>query len=178
MSRTDSPADWTRLAGSRRQFHGVAPGRPLHRIAIVMEQECLAPRAAAYRMNLPMSQIRAEAQASCDLRLSDLYRWQEALNVPLADLLQEPDDGLSPWVAIRGQLLNAMKTVKSIQIRVDDEELQALAMTLGQQLTEMMPELAEVSAWPSQGRQRPGNEMGAIFDKMVPAEFFDQPFEI
>jgi len=33
--------------------------------------------------------IRAQEQASTDLRLSDLYRWQQALDVPAAELLED-----------------------------------------------------------------------------------------
>ena len=61
-----------------------------------MEQEHMSERAAALRMNMTVAQIRAEVQPSCDLSLSALYRWQAALNVPVADMLREPDMRLSP----------------------------------------------------------------------------------
>lgn len=142
-----------------------------------MEQECVGVRTAARRMNVPSSQVRVECQPTCDLKLSDVYRWQEALNVPVADILSEPDMSLSPAVAWRGQLLKAMRTVRSIQLLVDDEAVQSLTMMLVQQLTDMMPELTNVTAWPSQGRQRTNDELGAIADKPLPHDFFDQSLD-
>ena len=49
--------------------------------------------------------------------LSDLHRWQQALAVPIAELLGEPEGELSPPVRLRPRLLRAMKTVRSIQQR-------------------------------------------------------------
>lgn len=129
-------------------------------------------------MNVPSSQVRVESQPTYDLKLSELYRWQAALNVPTTDLLMEPDSGLSPSIALRGQLLKAMKTLRSIQVCVHDEALQSLTQMLAQQLTDMMPELSQVPAWPLQGRQRTNNELGAIADKPLPDDFFDYPFNL
>ena len=61
-----------------------------------MESEGVGVRTAAQRMNLSMAQVRAESEPSYDLRLSDLYRWQAALRVPVGELLNEPDTDLSP----------------------------------------------------------------------------------
>lgn len=161
------------IAGSRRRVAGSPLGRPLHRIAQVMQQEGVAMRTAARRMNVSPKQARAESEPTCDLTLSDLHRWQAALSVPLADLLREPEVALSPAVAWRSQLVKAMRTVRSIQLLVDDEPVQSLTVTLIQQLIEMMPELTEVAPWPLKGRPRASDELGAIAEKQLPDSFFD-----
>jgi hypothetical protein len=173
MNPFQSPIDSISMAGSRRQTCGSAPNQSLHRIARVMEIECVGMRAAAHRMNLPTSQARAESEASYDLRLSDLYRWQSALKVPVGELLNEPATGLSPAVAWRGRLLKVMRTLRSIQALADDEAIQSLAMLVVQQLEEMMPELNQVTAWPLQGRRRTGDEYGAVVEKQLSDDFFD-----
>jgi hypothetical protein len=145
----------------------------LHRISNVMESECVGMRTAAQRMNLSMSQVRAESEATYDLRLSDLYRWQVALRVPVSELLNEPATDLSPAVAWRGQMLKAMRTARSIQALTDQEGVNSLAMILVQNLEALMPELNQVPAWPLQGRRRTGDELGAVVDRRLSDDFFD-----
>jgi hypothetical protein len=165
--------DLLSIAGSRRRVAGPPPVRPLHRIAQVMQQESVGLRTAARRMNVTPTQARVESEPTCDLTLSDLYRWQTALSVPIAELLNEPEVALSPAVAWRSQLVKAMRTVRSIQLLVDDEAVQTLTITLIQQLIDMMPELTDVPPWPSKGRPRTSDELGAIAEKPLPDEFFD-----
>ena len=83
--------------------------------------------------------------------LSDLYRWQRALDVPAAELLHEPQAELSPPVQFRSRLLRAMKTVRSIQAGVRQASIQRLAAMLADQLVEIMPELKDTVAWPALG---------------------------
>lgn len=177
MNSFQSPIDSVNVAGSRRQSRGSASGQPLHRIVRVMENECVGIRTAAHRMNVSMAQIRSEAETTYDLRLSDLYRWQSALRVPVGELLNEPATNLSPAVAWRGRMLKVMRTMRSIQVIANEEAVQSLAMIVVQQLEEMMPELNQVSAWPLQGQRRTGDELGAVVDKQVSDDFFDHHFD-
>jgi hypothetical protein len=48
----------------------------------------------------------------------------------------------SAQAPVRERLMNAIRIVRAIQVRVDDEETQSLAMALGRLLTDMLPELA------------------------------------
>lgn len=172
MNPGDYSANGTGMVGSRRIPPPVEQNRRLHRIAEVMEQECLSPRAAAMRMNLTTSQVRAESHPSCDMTLSVLYRWQSVLNVPVADMLREPDARLSPQVQFRGNLLKAMRTVRSIQDRAESEPIRILVMHLAQQLTELMPELTQVAPWPTYGQRRRLDDYGAIVEKQISDDFF------
>ncbi len=173
MNPFNAPIESISLGGSRRQMRDLLNERSLHRISHVMESECVGIRTAAHRMNLSVSQVRAESDATYDLRLSDLYRWQSALRVPVGELLNEPATDLSPAVAWRGVMLNAMRTARSIQALSDQEAVQSLAMILVQKLEELMPELNQVPAWPLQGQRRTGDELGAIVDKQQSDDFFD-----
>jgi hypothetical protein len=147
-------------------------GPPLHRIAEVMQQEGVSPRSAARQMNVPQAQIYEESHASCDLRLSALYRWQKILEVPLADLLNEPERTLSPQVRLRSSLLKAMRTVRTIQERSQEDATQTLAGRLVEQLTEMMPELQTVPSWPAVGQRRTLDELGAVVENQISDLFF------
>jgi hypothetical protein len=69
--------------------------RCLHRIADARRRQGVSVRSAARRMGTSMDQVRRQEDPCADLSLSDLYRWQEALEVPVADLLVESDAPLS-----------------------------------------------------------------------------------
>jgi general L-amino acid transport system ATP-binding protein len=45
-------------------------------------------------------------------------------------------------------------------------------------LTDLMPELTDVPPWPTKGRQRTNDELGAIVSKQLPDDFFDAPGDI
>jgi hypothetical protein len=168
-----SNGNYVSLSGGRRKPRQERfSGPPLHRIAEVMQQEDVSPRSAARQMNLPQSQVYEEAHPSCDLRLSALYRWQGVLEVPLADLLNEPDRTLSPQVRLRSNLLKAMRTVRTIQERAQDDAIQTLAGRLAEQLTEMMPELQNVPSWPAVGQRRTLDELGAVVENQISDLFF------
>ena len=86
-----------------------------------------------------------------DLTLSLLHQWQRILNVPLADLLVQPSDFLSPPVLRRAQLVQLTKTALTIAERVTDEPIRRLACRMVSQLIEIMPELGEVRPMPAVG---------------------------
>jgi hypothetical protein len=150
---------------------------PLHRIAEVMQQEGIRARTASRRMRAPLSQVRVQQDAYCDLSLSDLYRWQSALRVPLVDLLVDPGYPLSTPVQLRANLLKAMKTVRSIQENADQESIKTLAENLVQQFVDMMPELQEVPAWPTVGQRRTNDELGATAHRQLPDALFDESWQ-
>ena len=68
--------------------------RVMHRIATVRKQKGLSLRSVARRMGVRENELRRDEEESADLHLSRLYQWQKALDVPLCDLLVEPDQGL------------------------------------------------------------------------------------
>jgi hypothetical protein len=140
-----------------------------------MRQEDVSLRTISRRLNYPLDLIRAQADPCFDLRLSDLYRWQTALKVPIADLIEPPGTGLSSPIRLRANLLKMMKTVRSIQETSHEESVARLAARLGDELVQLMPELREVASWPTVGQRRTLDELGAIADKVVPEAVFSNP---
>lgn len=146
--------------------------RPLHRIADVRKRQGISVRSVARRMHTSIDQVRRQEEPDCDLPLSDLLRWQEALEVPVADLLVESESPLSEPVLTRARLLRIMKTVKAIKETATSSSIQRFATMLESQLVEVMPELKDVSAWHSIGQRRSPNELGRIAERPLPDSFF------
>jgi hypothetical protein len=60
-----------------------------------------------------------------------------------------------------------MKTAVSILEAAETPELQRFATNLVDHLTEIMPELREVPAWPTVGQRRTLDEVGKVAEKPV-----------
>jgi transcriptional regulator with XRE-family HTH domain len=147
--------------------------RGFHRIADARKRQGLSLRAVAKRLERDVQELRAQERPDYDLRLSDLYRWHAILDVPISELLDEPDmSSLSPPVMKRAQLLKIMKTVKAILESTADESVGRMAESLVAQLTEIMPELANVPAWPAVGQRRTLDEYGRTASALVSRELF------
>jgi transcriptional regulator with XRE-family HTH domain len=151
----------------------VASARPvLHRIADVRKRQGVSVRSVARRMHTSIDQVRRQEEPGCDLLLSELLRWQQALEVPLSDLLVESESPLSEPILTRARLLRVMKTVKAIQETATSNSIQRFAAMLEQQLIEVMPELKDVSAWHSIGQRRSPNELGRTAERPLPDSMF------
>ena len=149
--------------------------RPLHRIANIRRQQGISLRSAARRMGASMDQVRQQEQETCDMTLSELYRWQQTLDVPIVDLLLDVDTPLANPVMTRARLLRVMKTARSIKemaCAAGAESLERLSTMLEQQLIELMPELKDVAAWHSVGQRRTQDELGRAADQILPDTFF------
>jgi transcriptional regulator with XRE-family HTH domain len=152
-----------------------ATHRPLHRIAETRRRQGLSLRSAARRLGTSMDQVRREENPNFDMPLSELYQWQQALEVPVGELLVDSDATLSSNVLNRARLLRVMKTVRSIQESSKCVSIERLATMLEQQLVELMPELKDVSAWPSVGQRRSHEELGRTAERIMPDTFFMDP---
>lgn len=146
--------------------------RRLHRIADVRRRQGISVRSAARRMHTSIDQVRRQEDPTTDLLLSDLLRWQQALEVPVSDLLVESEAPLSEPVMTRARLLRIMKTVRAIKETTTSSSIQRFATMLEQQLVELMPELKDVAAWHSIGQRRSPNELGRTAERTLPDTFF------
>ena len=115
-----------------------------------------------------MDQVRREEDPTCDMPLSELYRWQRALQVPITELLVDSEAPLSEPVMTRARLLRVMKTVRAIKETAGAAPILRFATMLEQQLIEMMPELKDVDAWHSVGQRRSPNELGRAAERPFP----------
>ncbi len=146
--------------------------QPLHRISKVRQQQRLSLRSAARRLGKDMATIRYQENEFTDLRLSDLYDWQEALEVPIADLLEDQGAPLSRPVMERARMVRLMKTATAVLERAECEAVRRMAQMLVDQLIEIMPELEDVTPWHAVGQRRSLDEYGRIADNPIPEHFF------
>lgn len=143
----------------------------LHRLREVRRDQEVSLRTMARELGLTVAEILVRERADYDLRLSELLAWQRVLDVPLAELLVDPGaSGLSPLVAERARLLRLMKSARSLVEHTPPGALRIMAENLVAQVLELMPELQEVSPWPSRGQQRSPAEPGeaAVHEVRVP----------
>jgi len=154
----------------RGSGHGTR--RPLHRIATVRREQGMSLRIVAKQLGRDVAQVKWQEQETSDLRLSDLRDWQQVLDVPLVDLLDDPGSSLSRPVLERARLVRIMKTVQAIRQRSKSVVTRRLAAMLVEQLVEIMPELADVSPWHAVGKRRSLNDLGRIVERQLTEEFF------
>ena len=150
-------------ARSSSQEEGAAANavrqRRFHRIQEIRRREGVSLRSAARNLGLDARTVREQEQSSQDLKISDLQRWQKALDVPIAELLVESDEALSGPDPGTHRMVRLMKTAAAIQERADGSRVGRLAQMLVEQLVEIMPELKDVGPVaqrrPTSRRHRP-----------------------
>ena len=157
-----------RLTPSRRQT-------VLHRIAEVRQRQGVTLRNVARRLGLSLPSVRRQEQADCDLRLSELHRWQQVLEVPIAELLVEGEGQLSGPVLERARMVKLMNTAAAVRESTAGTSASRLARMLIDQILEIMPELADVAPWNSVGQRRTLDDLGRTARTVVPEEIFRQP---
>jgi len=106
------------------------------------------------------------------LRLSELYRWREVLDVPLMELLVEPSDELTVPLLCRTRLVRLMKSARAIEENTVSKIVKRLALSIIDQLVKLMPELAAINVWHSVGQRRGANELGRIVERQLSEEQF------
>jgi len=148
--------------------------KSLQKLSAARRRQGLSVRCVAQRLGRTVNEVRAQEDERADLLLSELYRWQQALEVPIEELLAEPDDSLSPRVLMRAQLLRVMKTAVAIRRQARSEGERRLGRLLFDQLLEIMPELKEVSAWPAVGHRRRADEIGRIGENPIPDDWLHE----
>jgi hypothetical protein len=139
----------------------------LQKLSEARRRQGLSVRCVAQRLGRTVSEVRAQENESSDLLVSELYRWQAALEVPIEELLEEPHDALSTSVMTRARMLKVMKTTQAIRRQARTEAERRLARLLTEQLLEIMPELKEVAAWPAVGHRRRADEIGRIAENPI-----------
>jgi transcriptional regulator with XRE-family HTH domain len=141
---------------------------PLHRLGLVRRQEGISRRTVAQQLGVTMSEVQRQELGQTDLSLTLLHKWQRVLNVPLADLLVQPGDFLSPPVLRKAQLIQLTKMAMTIAERSTDEPIRRLARRMVAQLVDIMPELGEVRPMPAGGQLRGPEECGRAAEQTLP----------
>lgn len=134
--------------------------KTLNRIRDARKRQGISLRTVARKLGLPIAELRRQEQPSSDLKLSEIQRWQQALEVPIGELLAEPHDQLSTPVLRRARIVKLMKTAASIRDRSHGTQAGNLATMLVGQLAELMPDAHDVTPWPESGPRRTLEEYG------------------
>jgi transcriptional regulator with XRE-family HTH domain len=142
-----------------------APERALNRIQEVRRQQGVSLRRVGQLLHTDVRELRREEDPQSDLPISRLYQWQEALEVPVADLLVDSGAPLSAPVMERARLVRIMKTVAAIREKAQSTGIERLAQTLVDQVLEIMPELKGINPWHSVGQRRSLEEYGRIVER-------------
>jgi len=147
-------------------------GPRMHRLRTVRLQQGASLRSVARNSGVDIRQLRLQEQESTDLRLSDLHKWQKALDVPLSELLEEPGSSLSRPVLDRARMVRLMKTATAIRERCESVGIRRMADMLCEQLIEIMPELEGVGPWHDYGQRRSLDECSRIMERTISADVF------
>src|SRR5262245_31110830 len=107
--------DMHEAAGNGKLGSSSTNGPTLHQVGTICRRQRVPLRAIAQRWGVNPEEIRRQQAESTDLTLSQLYRWQQLLGVPVTDLLMDHDEPLSEMLRWRAQLIKVMKTVVLIQ---------------------------------------------------------------
>ncbi|MFN7731612.1 MAG: helix-turn-helix domain-containing protein [Pirellula sp.] len=145
-------------------------GEGLHRIAEVRAQQGVSLRAISRRTGVDVRELKEQERPDANLTLEQLYLWQEALDVPVSNLLVDRDQELSDTVQCRAALIKVMKTVVALREVATSTRVVRMTDMLREQLIEMMPELADVGGWPTYGSRRPVDQLGRIASNPIPME--------
>lgn len=143
-----------------------------HRIALVRRRQGVTLRNVARRLGVELATIRRQEKPDCDLRLSDLRRWQEVLEVPISELLEEGDGQLSGPVLERSRMVKLMKTAAAIRERTNGTPIRQIVTMLIEQILEIMPELEDVTPWHTIGQRRTLDEIGRTACQTLPEDVF------
>ena len=166
--RDVKPASSSRPSNPERRSPSKS-ARPLHFIASTLRKQNATLAGCARRLGLSLSEAAAQTRPDADLTLSQLYAWRAVLDVPTSELL--PFDDLVPDpIRNRALLLRTMKTARQLQDLSRGTRLEPAVATLVDQLIELMPELAEVPAWPTVGQSRAPRDPGSA-TRRVDADF-------
>src|SRR5262245_13014829 len=152
--------------------------QPLQRLAEVQHEQSVSDRTMATRLKVTMEELRRQKSPQADLLLSQLYRWHQALDVPISDLLVEPGPELAPVVERRARLVKMMKSVRSLQLAAKLPEEGVLVERLAEQLIELMPELVNVDSWPIVGKRRNTTDMSPLEERMLRDETMDSTWAL
>ena len=162
------PAPYPKLASDMVEMEEVADSDvPMHRIRTVRMQQEVSMRTAARRSGVDVRTLRRQERETSDLRLSDLHNWQKALDVPIAELVEEPRAHLSKSVMERAKMVRLMKTATQILEKAESDSMNCMAQVLVDQLIDMMPELEGVSAWHEFGQRRSLDEYGQAAERCL-----------
>ena len=144
---------------------------PLHRLGEARQREQISRCNVARHLGIAVQDVRRQKRSTTDLPLSVLYKWAEVLELPVAELVEEPSDSLSSRLVHRARLVRVMKTAMSLLEQSGDPQTRQFAQTMVNQLIEVMPELRGYAEH-AVGKRRSLDELGIAAERSLPDDIF------
>ena len=138
---------------------GGTPKKSYHQIGAVRRNQNISLANCARKLGLTVQEARNQEQPDSNLTLAQLMAWKKVLDVPMSELVPD-DDFIEDPVKNRALLLRVMKTAQQILNANTNVQVHRMAVTLVDQLIELMPELANVSPWPEVGQSHASRGLG------------------
>ena len=152
----------------QQKMNGKAVLHRWHRIRTIREREGISLKTVSRRSGIGMQRLRQEEDETRDLSLSQLYAWQQALRVPISELVVDAEAPLEEKIRLRAALLRLTRTAKTILREARNHTVNNLAHTMLNQIYEVMPEAASIGPWNEVGQRRSSRDLPRIVDQMVP----------
>lgn len=150
-----------------REANNSCAAKPMHRIAEVRMQQGLSLRAISRRTGIDVRELKQQESPDANISLADLYKWRDALDVPIENLLVDHDQELSEPIQKRAAMVKIMKTVVALTEVASSPRISRLTEMLREQMIDLMPELAEIGGWPNYGSRRPPEQQGRIAENPI-----------
>jgi transcriptional regulator with XRE-family HTH domain len=126
------------------------PKAGLHRLAAARRESGMSWFDIARRIGITAEEVRLQEE-SVDLSISTLNLWAAALDVPVTDLIVEPEEWLHATHLAKSQAERLLQLAAKLRDGSRRRSIQRLAQTFLDQLAEMQPAL---------GRHVNGHERG------------------
>jgi transcriptional regulator with XRE-family HTH domain len=163
--------------GSQEKGQASNGVQPLHRLAVVRKRRKLSLDEAARRLKLPAEEAERQEQATNDLTLSVLYRWQQMLKVPVGELLVDGAEPLGLPAVEAEKLSSVLRVALLILHQTKQPGIRRMAHTLVDQLVELSPGLRAIAESHTAGQAHRFDDQGRALKGSLPLDFFMDPIE-
>jgi len=126
----------------------------LHRLAAVRREKGICRYELAEKLGLSVEEVRLQEQAA-NPSVGTLNQWATALNVPVTELVVEPDEWQDSTHLAKAKAERMLRVAATLRDHSRRRSIQRLAQTFVDQLTEILPALNPTKR--AQADNRPPN---------------------
>jgi transcriptional regulator with XRE-family HTH domain len=137
----------------------------LNRIREVRKRESVSERTFARHLGIRQSEVEDFESPSRDMAISELTRVSKIFRCPVSDLVVDGEN--DEIVKLRGLLIMLSRSVNTLLGIARDNNVQAVAQSMRNQIADVMPEADSGGTLLAVGRRRGLEEMGRICENTV-----------